>query len=315
MPDTEISIDGGASFVDCTNEITTGGGNGMGYITLTSTEMNNVIVTIASKSSNCVTSFATLHSHSLPQVSTGTLASGSAAGGILGTILPYDITNCWIQLTGGTGAAAGARQVRRILDYSTTTGGFTVNAWEVTPNSTTTYAILLPTGVTLGMLETWGSIGPGSDDISAILETTEIVVDGDSITAIADAISPLHGPVEHTPVPASRILAVKSRGDGTFGVVGRVRMNAGETLWWAVDLKGTQLSAGDLIDAVLAPTITGAQAANLTTPSYGVLATLVKFKCVLSGAALTTDSINIKLTVTPDGSESLIIIVPVTVLS
>lgn len=121
------------------------------------------------------------------------------------------------------------------------------------------------------------------------------------------------GPVEHTPIARSRILQVKDRGDGTYGVVGGVCMIPGETLWWAVELKGSQLAPGELIDSVVAPTITGAQAANLTTPDYGILATLVKFKAVLSGSALTTDTIGIQLTITSAGSPDLIIDVPVTV--
>ncbi len=90
-------------------------------------------------------------------------------------------------------------------------------------------------------------------------------------------------------------------------------MRANETLWWAVELKGTQLAAGDLVDAVSAPTITGANAAHLTAPSYGVFGTLVKFKAVMSGSASTTDTINVELEITPDGSESLLVVVPVTV--
>lgn len=120
---------------------------------------------------------------------------------------------------------------------------------------------------------------------------------------------------EQRKIPSSRVLSVKSRSDGTFGVNGRVRMSAGETLWWAVDLKGTHLKAGDLVDSASAPTITGAQAANLTTPAYGIQDTRINFQCVLSGSALTTDTINVKLTIVPETGEVLIVIVPVTVLS
>ena len=122
-----------------------------------------------------------------------------------------------------------------------------------------------------------------------------------------------YGPIEHTQVPKARILSVRSRGDGTFGVVGRVRMKAGETLWWAVDLKGTQLAAGDLIDSMSAPSITGAQSANLTTPDYGIFGTLAKFQCVMSASALTTDTINIVLTIAPESGETFKVTVPVTV--
>ena len=62
-----------------------------------------------------------------------------------------------------------------------------------------------------------------------------------------------------------------------------------------------------------APSVSGADSANMTVPSYGVFGTLVKFKCVLSASAATDDVINVDLSVTPDGSETLKITVPVTV--
>jgi hypothetical protein len=130
--------------------------------------------------------------------------------------------------------------------------------------------------------------------------------------AIADVTSA--GPIEHTHVPKSRILPVKSRGDGTIGVVGQVRQQPSETLWWAVDLAGSQLAPGDLINSMSAPSITGEDSANLTTPSYGVLATLAKFKVVTTSGADTTDVIYINLTLSPETGESLKVQVPVTIL-
>lgn len=122
------------------------------------------------------------------------------------------------------------------------------------------------------------------------------------------------GPIEHTPVPNARIIYANSRGDGTFEVIGRIRMQPGETLWWAVELVGTQLSGGDLVDSMSTPTVSGAQSANMTISGYGVLETRVKFKCVLDAAALTTDTINVELNIAPESSEVLLITVPVTVL-
>lgn len=156
-PDTEFSTDGGATFTDCAEEITTGGGNGMGYLTLTGAETNNRMLLIAAKSANCVTTPAILHPRSLAIVGSGTLSAGSSGGGTLGTLLTYDVTGCFIRTTGGTGGGGtgGANnQARRILTYNTSSGAFTVSAWETTPDATTTYDILLPEGVTLGMLRT-----------------------------------------------------------------------------------------------------------------------------------------------------------------
>ncbi len=156
-PDTETSSDGGASFADCTEEITTGGSNGMGYLTLTGAETNFRMVLIAAKSANCLTTPAILHPRTLAIVGSGTLSAGSSGGGTLGTLLTYDVTGCFIRTTGGTGGGGtgGANnQARRILTYITSTGAFTVSTWETTPDATTTYDVLLPEGVTLGMLRT-----------------------------------------------------------------------------------------------------------------------------------------------------------------
>lgn len=134
---------------------------------------------------------------------------------------------------------------------------------------------------------------------------------GDSIAFVTDEND--EGPIEHTGVPNSRTLTVRSRNNGEFGVVGRIRMAPGETTWWAVDLAGTQLSAGDLVDSVDEPTLTGDEAANMTVSDYGIYGTKVKVKCVLSGSATTSDEINVRIAVSPESGESFIILVPVTV--
>jgi hypothetical protein len=134
------------------------------------------------------------------------------------------------------------------------------------------------------------------------------------VTDLAEDVG-IGGPVEHlvANIDGNRMLAVKSRGDGTFGVTGRIRMIAGETRWWGINLAGTQLSAGDLVDAVSSPTITGADSANMTVSDYGVYGTKVGVKVVLSGSAATDDVINVKFTITPSSGETLIVTVPVTV--
>lgn len=171
-PDTEFSTDGGASFADCAEEITTGGSNGVGYLTLTGAETNANVVAIAGKSANCVLTPAILYPRVLASVGTGTLSAGSAGGGTLGTLLPYDVTGCYIQTTGGTGGGGtgGANnQARKIITYVPSTGVFTVSPnWETTPDATTTYSILLPEGVTLGMLRTLNPTTAGNTlDVTA----------------------------------------------------------------------------------------------------------------------------------------------------
>ncbi len=156
-PDTELSSDGGATFADITEEITTGGTNGIGYVTLTGAETNNNMIALAAKSANCVTTPVTLYPRVLAIVGSGTLSAGSAGGGTLGTVLAYDVTGCFIRTTGGTGGGGtgGANnQARKMVTYTPSTGAFTVTPnWETTPDNTTTYDVLLPEGVTLGMLK------------------------------------------------------------------------------------------------------------------------------------------------------------------
>jgi len=157
-PDTEVSQDGGA-FADATEEVTTiTGSNGLGFITFTGAELNNSLVGVAFKvASGPKATLMTLYPRALPSISSGTLAAGSAGGGTLGTILAYDITGCFLRTTGGTGGGGtgGANnQARQIATYNTSTGAFTVVPnWETTPSTDTTYDVLLPDGMTPGILK------------------------------------------------------------------------------------------------------------------------------------------------------------------
>ena len=164
-PDTEFSTDGGATSGDCAEEITTGSNNGGGYLTLTGAETDNNFLWVFGKSANCVTTLVPLTPRVLAIVGSGTLSAGSSGGGTLGTLLAYDVTGCFIRTTGGTGGGGtgGANnQARRIITYNTSTGAFTVSPnWETTPDNTTTYDVLLPEGVTLGMLQTINPATPG----------------------------------------------------------------------------------------------------------------------------------------------------------
>ncbi|MGQ0636452.1 MAG: hypothetical protein ACT4QC_17710 [Planctomycetaceae bacterium] len=164
-PDTEYSSDGGASFSDTAEEVTTGGSQGAGYLTLSGAEMDSNFIHVAGKSANCVLTPVIIVPRHLAIVGSGTLSAGSAGGGTLGTLLMYDVTGCFIRTTGGTGGggAGGANnQARRIVTYNTSNGAFTVSPnWETTPDNTTTYDVLLPEGVTLGMLKTLNPATPG----------------------------------------------------------------------------------------------------------------------------------------------------------
>lgn len=158
-PDTEISEDNAAA-TDAAEELSaTSGMDGMALITFSGAETDCSCLAVNFKAaSGPKATLATLFPRVLAEVGTGTLSAGSAGGGTLGTLLAYDVTGCFIKTTGGTGGGGtgGANnQVRKIVTYNTGTGAFTVTPnWETTPSTDTTYAVLLPEGVTLGMLKT-----------------------------------------------------------------------------------------------------------------------------------------------------------------
>lgn len=158
-PDTELSKDNAAA-ADATEEVSaTSGMDGMGLITFTGAETDcSCLAANFKAASGPKATLATLYPRALASIGTGTLAAGSAGGGTLGTILPYDLTGCFIRTTGGTGGGGTgglANQARKIATYVTSTGVFTVVPnWETTPSTDTTYELHLPEGVTLGMLKT-----------------------------------------------------------------------------------------------------------------------------------------------------------------
>lgn len=158
-PDTEVSKDNGAA-ADCAEEASaTSGMDGMALLTLTGAETDCSCLALNAKvASGPKATLATLYPRVLASIGTGTLSAGSAGGGTLGTVLPYDLTGCFIKTTGGTGGGGtgGANnQVRKIATYTPGTGAFTVVPnWETAVSTDTTYELLLPEGVTLGMLQT-----------------------------------------------------------------------------------------------------------------------------------------------------------------
>lgn len=176
-PDTELSVDGGASYTDCAEEITTGGTNGAGYLTLTGAETNNSVIHVAAKSANCVTTPAIVMPRILPVLSSGTASAGSSTSITLGTLLGYDITGCVIRTTGGTGGGGtgGANnQARIVTAYNTSTGVATVSpAWETTPDATTTYDVLV-TELACNTVITRG-LRPFTDGRTAVVDSNGLI--------------------------------------------------------------------------------------------------------------------------------------------
>lgn len=165
-PDTEISKDNAAA-ADCAEEASaTSGMDGMALLTLSGAETDCSCIGLNAKvASGPKATLATLYPRNLATLSSGTLSAGSAGGGTLGTVLPYDVTGCFIRTTGGTGGGGtggASNQARRIATYNTSNGAFTVTPnWETTPSTDTTYDVLLPEGVTVGMVQALQPATPG----------------------------------------------------------------------------------------------------------------------------------------------------------
>jgi hypothetical protein len=250
-PDSEISKDNGA-FADCAEEVTTASGsNGAGLLTLTGAETDVSMAVVCLKvASGPKATLITLYPRVLATVGSGTLSAGSAGGGTLGTLLAYDVTGCFLRTTGGTGGGGtgGANnQARRIVTYNTGTGAFTVSPnWETTPSTDTTYDVLLPEGVTLGMLKTLNPTTAGrTADVAA---TGEIGLDFDNIhdATGAHTLTNITVPTVTTvtnqltaAVVAAAVWDLATSGhttSGTFGAAMNAAGSAGDP--WATALPG-----------------------------------------------------------------------------
>lgn len=233
-PDTEVSKDAG-SFADCAEEVSTiTGSNGEGYITLTGAETDCVMLGLAAKvASGPKATLATLYPRTLAVVGSGTLSAGSAGGGTLGTLLAYDVTGCFIRTTGGTGGGGtgGANnQARKIITYNRSTGAFTVSPnWETTPDNTTTYDVLLPEGVTLGMLKALNPATAGRDvvvDSAGLVDATCVKL-GPSGSATAQTARDVGNALPSAAPAASGGLFTRGTGAGQINqdANGRIDVN------------------------------------------------------------------------------------------
>lgn len=152
-PDTERSIDG-ASFADCTEEVSTiTGTNGVGYITLTGDETNCSLLCVCAKvaSGPKATLLATAP-RVLPSIYDGTATAGAA--GTLTCVkttcssIDNYYTGCIIKTTSGTGGGGGSgslgNQARVVTGYVGSTKVFSVSpSWETNPASGTVFSVLL----------------------------------------------------------------------------------------------------------------------------------------------------------------------------
>ncbi len=151
-PDTEVSKDG-AAFADMTEEVTTiSGSNGMGYVTLTGDETNCTLLAVAAKvASGPKATLLRGSTRTFPSIRTGTAQAGAAGTITLdssASAVDDYYVGCIVKTTGGTGGGGGSgslgNQARMITDYVGSTKVATIEPnWETTPDSTTTFAVLL----------------------------------------------------------------------------------------------------------------------------------------------------------------------------
>ena len=151
-PDTEFSIDGGATFNDCAEEVSPTAGHG--FITLTGAEMNNEAIKVQFKGTGVLTEVVDIAPRFFPILRSSTATGGGASTITLdaGASAVDDYYNgCYVRTTGGTGGGGtgGAdNQARKIIDYVGSTKVATVGRpWEVQPvGASTTFDILVPEG-------------------------------------------------------------------------------------------------------------------------------------------------------------------------
>jgi hypothetical protein len=292
-PDTEISTDGGATFSDATNEITTGGSNGKGYITLTSTETNASIVHVAAKSANCLATGAVLYPRDLVTLFTATLSAGASDGGTLPSPPAYDLRGCYIRTTGGTGGGSGNNQARKISTYNTTTGEFlVVPDWEVATDNTTTVAVHLPEGATPAMVKALNATTPGRT-----LDVTtggEAGIDLDNTTGALGTAQFDAGYFTAALFAAGALDKSKSTGwnDITAASVwaaGTRTLTAGTNIVLA---KGTGVTGFNDLDAAGIRTAVGMAAANLDTQLEGIADVTNETLSNSADIKLVTDKLN-----------------------
>jgi hypothetical protein len=147
-PDTEISEDDGAA-TDTAEEVASPK-NSVGMLTLSGAETDCSCLSLAAKAaSGPKTTLGTWYPRVLPVMFSGTASAGAAGTITLATDIPAIaslLNGCIVKTTGGTGGGGtgGANnQARVITAFTTGRVASVVPDWETTPDSSTTYEILL----------------------------------------------------------------------------------------------------------------------------------------------------------------------------
>lgn len=200
-PDTEVSVDG-AAFGDTVEEVTViSGGNGLAFLTLTGAETNGSLVAVAAKAaSGPKTTLLMLNPRTLPVYLSGTAGAGAANSltlpNVAGTF--RDLRGAILRTTGGTGGGGtgGANnQARVITVYDPLTRVATVSPnWEVAPDNTTTFEVLVTAECQQALLLPPGVIAEGVAQASAagtlvLAAATDFGADGLPVGAIAQIVA------------------------------------------------------------------------------------------------------------------------------
>ena len=214
--DSERSVSGGA-FADCTEEVTAPtGAAGEGYLTLDGDETNASLLLVRVKDTGAAvkTSEYAFVPAQLPTVETGTATAGASntitlAAGASGVTQFY--RGMLVGTTGGTGGGGGSgklnNQLRVITSYNYLTKVATVfPQWETTPDNTTTYEILLPSGMQYVNVGRWNGTDLATPDTAGYpvatikdgtsqgeLNLASGVVDANLVQIIAAAITQAAG--------------------------------------------------------------------------------------------------------------------------
>jgi hypothetical protein len=151
-PDSERSIDG-ATFADCTNEMTeVATGSGVYYLDLTKTEMTSKCTVVIAKSATAgmKTTVLTLYPKRMFVLRSGTAQAGGSATITLdsgASAKDNAYAGMYVQCSNNTPSNVEG-QTRKIISYVGSTKVATVEAnWGTNPSSSTTFDLLCPESV------------------------------------------------------------------------------------------------------------------------------------------------------------------------
>lgn len=232
-PDTQFSVDGGITFNPCTEEITTGGNKGFGFITLTGAETNNSGIALnfdAASGPNAT--LGVWYPRVLPIILSGTASAGGNTSITLAAGA-YDLTGCIVRTTGGTGGGGtgGANNQARVITAYSSLVATVEPAWEVNPANGTTYEILLTDMACVAVKANVTTLDNNvitAASIAANAITDAKVASDVTIASVTGSVGSVTGSVGSVVgLTASNVGAIKTKTDSlTFTVSGKVDANA-----------------------------------------------------------------------------------------